>query len=471
MKITKAVPRALHAPNAASRLCLLFTGRGRYLTHIGVTHRPRGRRLTTSEWNLEIERILPVPGALALDALTAQMATLHANRLREAVAERYSILPEGAEEETLQSLRAQRPTFISALEWISQPLERILVEGLPGQSWAVQRDAVELALQMGGYPRDLVAMWTRPQDDALPYLAGVVELLESSTYDPTASDWDDGYRITARVADLPRAIEEKPADLVRPHPDDVDDFIASILDRTPEPSLIEHDMRVAPPGMGAESIERRPHTKTFVDDRRRITIMNVNATRVEARLGVDLLYYHWTTQSFVFVQCKTLDYDQVDVDERFQSQMTRMAKLSKLGRDARNPHEWRLGSDFCYHKLAQCRFLNTSSQAMVPGLYLPLSYTRLLLEHDESRNRGEGRTLGYRNVDRYLTNTQFIKLVQEGWIGTTGVSQQDLANTTRVALDEGSNVVLAVDQSSESAKGRQERARSREGGRRRPGHV
>lgn len=202
-----------------------------------------------------------------------------------------------------------------------------------------------------------------------------------------------------------------------------------------ERSLIDYDVRVAGAAFGMFSDWQQGNTVRcdihVLHDAsgRRLEVVNVNATPVESRLGTDMLYYHEPTKSFVFVQYKRLDPDprSIYVDERLRSQLDRLEETAKLSTPPAQPSEWGLGNDPCFVKLAywpqsadRC-----PAQGLAPGMHLPVSYIRLLLDDDCARGKRAGSTariLGYEQVERHLTGTQFIDLVKHGLAGTIGTT-------------------------------------------------
>ncbi|MFE4577407.1 hypothetical protein [Streptomyces chartreusis] len=201
---------------------------------------------------------------------------------------------------------------------------------------------------------------------------------------------------------------------------------------------------------------------------RRLEIVNVNALPLEARTGTDMIYYHVPTESFVLVQYKRLDprKKEIRVDERLRSQLDRLAEVAKLSSSPERPREWRLGSDPCFLKLAYWpeNTFAKSVDGLTPGMYLPESYVRLLLEDEcthSSRGESKTRLLGYGSVERHLVGAQFVQLVKEGLVGTVRTTREDLWEVVKRRAEQGQNILLGREYSTESAHERQQRTRSR----------
>lgn len=184
----------------------------------------------------------------------------------------------------------------------------------------------------------------------------------------------------------------------------------------------------------------------FGNEHRRVEILNANATTAEAHRGVGLVYHLAPVNGFVLVQYKKLVGDTTAVDDRFRRQLARMRLIDALGASPQKSADYRLGSrTSCFVKLARSQEFDPTADQMMQGMYLPLDFVDLLLADGSATGARGGASLGYGNVDRHLTNTQFTQLLGAGWIGTTGVTLQQLRDIARQTLDDGRSVVLAAD--------------------------
>jgi hypothetical protein len=317
------------------------------------------------------------------------------------------------------ALRKQHPTLIDLLDWlIAQARPAMLDSRDPAdRAWQEQQDAARTLLRIADFPSAAVAAWKRPDSRDAPYLAGLI----------------------------PQPVEN---------------------------SLIDHDIRAAGRAFGLTSEWQagsgiRCDIHVLQDAKgRRLEVANVNATPVESRLGTDMIYYHEPTESFVLVQYKRLDPADrsIYVDQRLRDQLDRLEKVAELGKDPAQPSEWRLGSDPCFLKLAHWPTDRRPVDGLAPGMYLPISYVRLLLDDDCTRGvrtNSHARLLGYDHVERYLVNTQFIDLVKHGLAGTVGTTADQLRSLVKDRITTGQSVMLATERSRESVSARQTRARSR----------
>ncbi|MBD3008392.1 hypothetical protein [Streptomyces sp. 5-10] len=318
------------------------------------------------------------------------------------------------------ALRAAHPDLGPLLDWlIAQADPPLFGSSAADESWQEQRDATGSLLRIADFPLAALAAWRQPPSEDDPYTAGLI----------------------------PQPVEH---------------------------SLIDYDVRVAGEAFGMFS-EWQQGTTVRCDihvlhdaSGRRLEVVNVNATPVESRLGTDMLYYHEPTKSFVFVQYKRLDPDtrSIYVDTRLRHQLDRLEETAKLSCPPTRPSEWRLGNDPCFLKLAYWprNAEKRPTQELARGMYLPVSYVRLLLEDDSTRGKranSTARILGYDHVERHLTSTQFIDLVKHGLAGTVGTTREQLYALVKRRVDTGHSVVVATESSEESVRARQARTRNR----------
>lgn len=258
-------------------------------------------------------------------------------------------------------------------------------------------------------------------------------------------------------------------------------YLAGLIPEPFEQGMLEHDARHIdfgidvfteagwPSGSYATGASFRCDIQVFEYLGSRIEVANINATPVENRLGADLIYYHEATQSFILVQAKRLPpavgNRWMRVDKQLLGQLDRLDQVAALSRTPCAPHEWRLGSDPCFVKLAFWPLEETIESGPAPGMYLPVSYVRLLLGDDATQGPNGGTRLGYGYVDRYLGNTEFTELVKNGLVGTVGTTLDDLKLLGLERAEEGMSVAIVVDRASapprETVKERHKRNHAR----------
>ncbi|MFJ3250426.1 hypothetical protein [Streptomyces sp. NPDC086782] len=323
--------------------------------------------------------------------------------------------------ETWQALRdvlsGSHPELTPYIEWLLAKLNPVLfnTDDAADRSWQEQKDATQSLTRVTDFPHSAFTAWKRPASQEDPYLAGLI-------------------------------------------PDPV------------ENSLIEHDVRV---GLGDDAPvfdewrelgDVRCDIHVLEDTTgRRLEIANVNATPVESRLGTDMIYYHHPTHSFVLVQYKRLHprSKEYRVNKQLRDQMDRLEQVSDLSRKPARPHEWRLSPDSCFLKFAHWRDRAAPSSDLAPGMYLPLSYARVLLDDECTRGTRGGRIISYERVGRYLVSSQFTELVKHGLVGTVGTSIERLRELGLQRAREGYSVVVGFETSRETPRDRATRVRNR----------
>ncbi|MBI5545827.1 MAG: hypothetical protein HY901_18210 [Deltaproteobacteria bacterium] len=105
---------------------------------------------------------------------------------------------------------------------------------------------------------------------------------------------------------------------------------------------------------------------------------------------------------------------------------------------------FRLMENPFFLKLCPRLMFNPDDVGLVPGMYLPLDYWRLLETDETLVGRGGGHLLTFDNVGRYLDNTNFVALVEKAWIGTTAAQSRVLGSVIRNVLESGRALTLAV---------------------------
>jgi hypothetical protein len=190
----------------------------------------------------------------------------------------------------------------------------------------------------------------------------------------------------------------------------------------------------------------------FEQDGKRLTVINVNRLAPEHSLGVDLIYYHHTYDAFVLVQYKRMRREEVEEQERLvyrpdahhRVQVEQMRQLGTAA-DPTMPREFRLSPDACYFKLCNPETLDPYSTTLLPGMYLPLELSELLIASGEIDGRSGGAAFSYETVRRRLSNTLFTDLVQAGWVGSRGDVSARLRPIIEFMVENGRSVVLAVE--------------------------
>jgi len=80
---------------------------------------------------------------------------------------------------------------------------------------------------------------------------------------------------------------------------------------------------------------------------------------------------------------------------------------------------------------------------MIPGMYIPLPYWKVLLSSDSTLGKKGGRKISYSNVSRYINNTLFTELVQNGWVGSQVTDTDQITKQIQQSIAGGKSLVLA----------------------------
>jgi len=216
---------------------------------------------------------------------------------------------------------------------------------------------------------------------------------------------------------------------------------------------------------GFDLIERdvQTATKVFSKGSTRLRITMANRQPLEAQTGADLIYFNETYQSFVMVQYKamrdtarhgTIRTNVYRPDVQLDEEIRRMDEVSAAIAHipATNAlRDYRLNSEPFYLKLCPNTNLNLDDKGLFPGMYLPLEYWKLLIVDPTTEGRRGGRIVGFENVRRKLSNTDFIQLVASGFIGSRLYQSEFLHTLISKVLQQGKSVTLAVHKPSEAA--------------------
>ena len=212
--------------------------------------------------------------------------------------------------------------------------------------------------------------------------------------------------------------------------------------------MVSHDAGRFPAWMARPG--GRPDWLTFSDGDNYMRIGNVNKTKLENVLGVDLIYHHIEADTLVLVQYKRMRKDAQGewfyrTDDQLEKELERMRKVDAvIAMEAFTPPTWRLHPRGCLLKLVrQPKQFDPRSDQLLQGIYLPLEYLDGLLADPCTQTKGKSRRLGYDTIDRYLTNDLFVSLVRQGWIGTRGATTKAVSAVIDAAVRGGRSVIVA----------------------------
>ncbi|MBE2202469.1 MAG: hypothetical protein IAE79_27910 [Anaerolinea sp.] len=221
-----------------------------------------------------------------------------------------------------------------------------------------------------------------------------------------------------------------------------------------EDSMISHDLQVF--GEWEKIAQHQVGAVIFKKQHETLTIMNVNRHPVEKNLGVDLFYYHHDYHSYVMVQYKRMQQEKGGpvyrplLDKSYQAEIARMQEFSRILAELEDKsftlQGYRLRPQLFFFKLCPVKVFDPTSADMVKGMYMPLDYWEMLMQSPDVIGPKEGTQVSFYNAGRYFTNSQFINLVQEGWIGSRLVDKDIISDVIKESIEGKKSVILAAKQ-------------------------
>lgn len=345
----------------------------------------KGDGITSFERRIVFERFTP-------------FAPLSLDDLRESVprnVQQYvglGSMPETTSLAVLEAVKRLRPEARAAINRLSLP------RSLPGWLYREEGEVV-------GYERDAVQLATR--------FAGVEDMQVLGTWEPT---------------------------------DDPTPFLTNLEGATVrEDTILQSDMNVF--GDWTRLDQYQTGAVLFGKGRRRLVVVNVNRTPLEETLGVDLIYYAHQYDAYVLVQYKMLRRE-TDAyvyrpagDKSIEDEIKRMSVIPEGKWDSK-PGNYRLGPSACYFKFCYTR-VSPMDSTLARGLYVPLEFWKSLIGSGELVGPKGGVVLHSDHLPRHLSNTDFVALVKEGWIGSRGATSDLLQQVISESLHSGRSVTLA----------------------------
>ena len=265
-----------------------------------------------------------------------------------------------------------------------------------------QRDAVALSLEVAGIDsRRALQSWEVPSDNA-PFLSGlnVGGTSEASLIRHDATQFEDWLRVEGQIYDV--------VEFVDPN-----------------------------------------------DANRKMTIAYADKEPLERVTGTDLIYYRHQNPGYVLVQYKRMKQRSGEgpplewlyrPDSQLTEEIRRMRQISVSG-TSRGVDQWRLSQEPFYIKLCEDLMDRPEGRKLTKGMYFPLGLFEEILESPKILGPRGGKGIGWHNAQRWLSNTGFIELLREGWIGSFGDVTVHVTALVQRALEGDRGVILARDDS------------------------
>lgn len=241
-----------------------------------------------------------------------------------------------------------------------------------------------------------------------------------------------------------------------------DDTPVSFLDGLPsvrlrEDPMVVNDLQNLP---GFDVIKTSPYGAAVFESEEtleRLTVILANRLPLEEQTGTDLIYFNETYQSFVMVQYKAMEREDGPngvpqaafrlPNTQLAEEITRMDALLATIKacPANTSHDgYRLTENPFFLKLCSRLVFNPDDIGLVPGMYLPLDYWKLLVQSPGIPGPRGGLRVTFENAGRHFDNSSFTNIVSKAWVGTTPSQSDVLKEAIRQTLETGKAVAIAI---------------------------
>jgi hypothetical protein len=403
-----------------------FSYDGRHIDH--ATLMRRSNTVVTAKYNLKFFRIVDIP-ALAINEIEdprfspSPYLLLKPHMLRSSSDEETRMPAELWERFVayVKTMRPEQADDIDKLEQLRQ-LSHQRFDSIGYETIKQEKEATLLALKLfGANYDDIISYWVADSKVPVPYLSGV-------------NKGNKVYEDNALQHDILRSAQQ----LV--------------------PSALQTALQSSTTGL----FRIQKHNGDT------LSMINVNRTPLEKTTGADLVYYDNTYRSHVMVQYKMMTTEELKRENgkkkkrtekkedrvyyyspntQFYCQIERMRSLlaTVSGRQTgpTGTNDYRLDSNWFYFKLCEPYEFKPVSPDLADGIYIPLEYMELLLTSPQVQGERGGIKITYENVGRHFPNSFFMKLVEEGLIGSYPETSERIFAEVEQSLADNRSVTLA----------------------------
>lgn len=372
------------------------------LTHMGLGR--RGVRAGTGLMRLNIDKAEKLSEPISVRKLLNRLPKRNVASIRKRF-QSGGLLTEKGFSAVIEALRQLAPQTSTLLDRFSET-RTARIRRLPEkarENLAQQKEAVLTALSIAGLSRDPVQEWALSDETPVSFLDGLPSV------------------------------------------------------RLREDPMVINDLQNLP---GFEVVKTYPYGAAVFESEEtseRLTVILANRLPLEEQTGTDLIYFNETYQSFVMVQYKAMERkDRCNgsaeavyhlPNAQLKEELERMDRLlDALKACAPNADigGFRLTENPFFLKLCSRLVFNPDDVGLVPGMYLPLDYWKLLENDPGIRGSRGGLRITYENAKRYFDNTSFTTMVSKAWVGTTPSQSQVLQDVIRTTLETGKAVAIAI---------------------------
>lgn len=283
------------------------------------------------------------------------------------------------------------------------------------ENLAYQKEALGLALEIAGLPRDELLTWQPSDDEQQSFLDGL----------PGAQVREDAMLLS--------------------------DF-STVPGFQPVGEVTHYGSKVF-------SSELNPSI--------RLTVIMANRLPLEQQTGADLIYFNEAYRSFVMVQYKAMEKRADETEFRWQAKdqfcdeiermETLLAELRKVP-SGDHPDGFRFTDNPFFLKFCPRVVFNPDDKGLFKGIYLPLDLWKRADAAGRFTGKRGGKVLTYENVGRRINNSEFVPLVAESWVGTSIEQSAVLGELIRTVLETGKTVTIAIRHSAEPVESKLEAA-------------
>ncbi|MBY3188797.1 hypothetical protein [Rhizobium laguerreae] len=184
---------------------------------------------------------------------------------------------------------------------------------------------------------------------------------------------------------------------------------------------------------------------------------HANKNALEKTLGVDLIYFNEQHENFALVQYKMAEQQgdthvfrfpnqQLTLEIQRMDQVMAVLQGSGVANAGTPAHDFRLADSPFFLKFCPRDGFEPDENEQIRGMIIPLSMWKLI-EDDKSNmflGPAGGSILSFDNCPRYLDNTQFISMFQDGWLGTISNHRGFLEKVITEIINSGRSLILAA---------------------------
>lgn len=381
-----------------------FIVSARKITHIGLGR--KGMRSGTGLSRLNIDRVEKFADPLSIQRIINRLP----KRSVTSVQKRFKsggLLTNKGFAAVIDVIRQLAPQASSLLERFSQTRAARIQRLSPKvkDNLAQQKEAVLTALSIAGLSREPIQEWSPSEATPVSFLDGLA---------------------SARLRE--------------------DQMVINDLMKIPGFALIQDRVSVT----GAAVFESETTSE-------RLTVILANRLPLEEQTGADLIYFNETYQCFVMVQYKAMEREDgpngvpqavfrlpnTQLAEEIRRMDALLATIQACPADTSHDG-YRLTENPFFLKLCSRLVFNPDDIGLVPGMYLPLDYWKLLVQSPGIPGPRGGLRVTFENAGRHFDNSSFTTIVSKSWVGTTPSQSDVLKEAIRQTLETGKAVAIAV---------------------------